>query len=316
MAKSTTTSKPQSSSNTGTTVPFLARQWLKLYHSVPRINLPGTNVRFGFVLVSAIFLFTVRSLAKPVYVSGFGWPADERATDMAAASVASICHSSLLCAALIVAFLNHKFTPCGRLDQAPIWWQDFVDAILAFCTGYMVYDTVFNLIYLNWDSDLNMPVLDFGDYLFLGHHFATSSYMTSARIIRAGYMSAMSCMLLGEITNPLHNSWFITTYAKEVPDYVYGEKMQAFEAAVEALFAPAYLAMRSFIAPCVFLYVTYDLIFTKQGRANIPLGLNLYWNFLIWAVVFGSYFEIVKTWDIVARVYFGSSSESGGGQEL
>jgi hypothetical protein len=311
-----TQSKSEATTDSDEQVPILAQKWIQVFHAVPRINFPGTNVGFGFVLASAMFLVTVRSLAKPVFVA-LGWPADEHATDMAAASIASICHSSLLSTALIVAFLNHKFVPSEKLDQAPLWWQDFVDAILAFCTGYMCYDTAFNLVYLNWDSSLGRPVLGFSEYLFLGHHFATSSYMTSNRVIRAGYFSAMACMLLGEITNPLHNAWFITGYAKTIPEHVYGEKMQAFEAFIEAVFAPAYLAIRSFIAPVVFLYVTIDLL-SKRGRANIPLALNLYWNFLIWAVVFGSYFEMVKTWEIVARVYLSNSTtpaSSDGGEE-
>eukprot|EP00978_Attheya_sp_CCMP212_P027220 scaffold91019_cov49-Attheya_sp.AAC.3 len=43
-----------------------------------------------------------------------------------------------------------------------------------------------------------------------------------------------------------------------------------------------------FLGPVFFAYTTKDL-FSKQGRQNIPLGLNIPWNIMIWGVVIGSF---------------------------
>jgi hypothetical protein len=48
-------------------------------------------------------------------------------------------------------------------------------------------------------------------------------------------------------------------------------------------------------------------MFTKKGRANIPLGLNIFWNLLIWGVVFGSGSWIVKTYNMLANFVAGTT---------
>jgi hypothetical protein len=42
------------------------------------------------------------------------------------------------------------------------------------------------------------------------------------------------------------------------------------------------------IGPVFFAYTTIDLL-SKQGRQNVPLGLNISWNIMIWGVVIGSF---------------------------
>ena len=141
----------------------------------------------------------------------------------------------------------------------------------------------------------------------------TSVYMISARVIGAGYMSAMICMLLGEITNPLHNLYFFGEKALTL-ECCNGPFVQSFHSTVTIAFAAAYFLVRVIIAPPFFLLVTFVLLFTKRGRANIPLPLNVFWNLLIWGVCFGSGSWIQKCYNIVADFVAGDSNSGVGGE--
>lgn len=111
--------------------------------------------------------------------------------DFAAASVAGVVHSSLLCPGLIAAFWSHSYNPSEHMSKAPHrWWQQSVDALLQFCTGYMIYDAIF-IVMMRTDLSLSwVPAFEPDDYLFLMHHMMTATYMTQARIYQAGHMSA------------------------------------------------------------------------------------------------------------------------------
>ena len=282
----------------------MANFYLKLYHALPLINIPFTKFNISFSLLSATFLSFIRFSSESILVSQFGWPEDATPTREAAASCAAICHSTILCTGLIVAFMTQKYDVAAKIkDQGAAvgktWWPDFADALLQFCTGYMVYDTCFNILWLRWNSELHIFEFGMDDYLFLGHHIVTSTYMSSARVLGAGYMSAMICMLLGEITNPLQNLYMMAEVAVTL-DCCNGPFAQQFHSFVTVAFAAAYFSVRVAIAPPFFAMITYVLLFTKRGRSNVPLGLNIFWNMLIWGVVFGSTSWILKCYHILA----------------
>jgi hypothetical protein len=281
-------------------IPAIAKRWLTAYDAVPQINVPLTNLNVSFVLASATFLLCFRLAAEQFLTTVFNWPEGHVNTKMAAASMISICHSLILVGGLLTAFRScAKYSPSERLDAAPLWWQQFVDAVLQFCTGYMVYDAIYNVYLVRIQPGDWVPTFGLEDYLFLAHHMITATYMTSARVVKAGYMSAMMCMLLGEITNPVHNSFFIAEQAMGL-DCCNGAFGQKVYSVVEVAFAASYFFTRVFIAPIGLGHVSYDL--TRNGRKNkIPLGLNILWNFMIWAVIFGSYFEIAKCYSILKK---------------
>jgi len=300
--------KPIIMSNT-TSIPVVAKFFLTLYHALPVVNVPFTQFNISFSLLSAAFLSSVRFLSEFILVSSFGWPKDATPTQDAAASCASICHSTILCTGLIVAFLTQRYDVAAKIkDQGADkkWWPDLADSLLQFCTGYMIYDTFIGILYTRWNSELQ--TIEFGpdDHLFLAHHFMTTSYMTSARIIGAGYMSAMICMLLGELTNPLQNLYMIGNLAMSL-DCCNGPTAQQFHSWITVAFAAAYFTVRVFIGPPFFLLTTYALLFTKKGRANVPLMLNIAWNIMIWGVVFGSGSWIVKCYNILVEFAAGST---------
>jgi hypothetical protein len=67
---------------------------------------------------------------------------------------------------------------------------------------------------------------------------------------------------------------------------------------------------RVVLAPPMFAGVSYCLLFTKKGWTNVPLPINLLWNLMIWAVVFGSTSWIVKCHGILMD--FVAEYNSGG----
>lgn len=307
------------SSSTDSSIPAVANFYLKLYHGIPKANVPFTKFNVSFSLVSAIFLTIVRFTSEYMLVNSFGWPEGVTTTTEASSCCASICHSTILCTGLIVAFQTQTYDVAAKItDQSTPnkWWPDFADALLQFCTGYMIYDSCINILWLRYDPEVSLlvPQLIGEDYLFLAHHTVTSIYMISARVIGAGYMSAMVCMLLGELTNPLHNMYFLGEHAMSL-ECCNGPAAQQFHNAVTIVFAAAYFLFRVVIAPPFFASITYVLLFTKKGRANVqPLGLNIFWNILIWGVCFGSEGWIRKCYHIVADFF--AAAQQTGGEEL
>ena len=69
----------------------------------------------------------------------------------------------------------------------------------------MIYDALVQFIADRWVPGSG-PVLSVADWMFLGHHAATSFYMTSARVVKAGHMSAMALMFFGEVSRSLSSS--------------------------------------------------------------------------------------------------------------
>ena len=285
--------------------PLLCRAWIGLYNSLPH-TAGGFDV--SLTLLTIVALTCLRFLSETVQESVFGWPQNEMITKEAAASAVAIFHSCNLVPALFLLFLSYGYSPSQRLDVAPKWYRDCVTALLQFCTGYMVYDGVLNIVLLKWENGLSSA-----DYMFLGHHMATTLYMTSTRVVRAGHMSAMMCMFLGELTNPLHNSYYIADYAQKL-DCCNGETSQRMHHIIAMSFSALYVLMRAVVAPVMCLHMSYDL--AVRGRKNgIPVALLLVWNFLIWAVILGSIPWVEDCWNMLQKGLFSGDSADTGSEE-
>ena len=141
--------------------------------------------------------------------------------------------------------------------------------------------------------------------MFLGHHIATSLYMTSTRIIGAGHMSAMMCMFLGEVTNPLHNSFYIAEFAQGL-ECCNGELSQQLYYYIMMAFSMSYVLVRTFIGPLVCLHMTFNLWTRGRRDSGIPSWLLGIWTFLIWGVLVGSIPWIQDCYNMVLK---GSSAD-------
>lgn len=290
-------------------VPSMLRPTLSLVRALPKIYFPGTKFNVGFTIFSAIFLIAFR-YAAVAFLESYGWAANNTMTAMAAASVGSILHSFILVPQLGVLLMTQPFVPSARMNSAPQWWQESADSMLQLCTGYMIYDCLISFVVDKWVPGVGLVYAD-GDSMFVFHHIATSIYMTSARIIGAGHQSAMICMFLGEFSNPFQNMFYFLQFALKM-DCCNGSFTQTAYMYTEFSFALVYAVIRIFIGPVFFAYTSKDL-FSKQGRQNIPLVLNIPWNIMIWGVVFGS---LPWIQDCVEMVSDGLETKYGMNSEL
>eukprot|EP00980_Cylindrotheca_fusiformis_P019337 scaffold6638_cov127-Cylindrotheca_fusiformis.AAC.21 len=266
--------------------------------AMPQFNFPFTSLPFSLVIISAAFLVCVRILANKVLESVFGWPRGATVTDQAASSIPAIVHSTLLSPGLIAAFMVRSYSPLEHISAASGEWQELANALLQFCTGYMLNDTIFLIYRAQQSSGSIIPKFNSGDILFLGHHAVTIFYMTQTRVYKAGHMSAMMCMLLGELSNPLHNSYFIIEIAKDL-ECCKGRTLRLAQAVVPKVFAAVYTLLRVVVAPPIFVYTTWALLSSDGDKKYLPLSVRLIWAFMIWAVVFGSIPEVVTCKNIL-----------------
>jgi len=273
------------------TLPLLLRPWIHLYRKTPKLIIPGTKIDIAFTLASALVLTCIDYGSALFLTTLGGWPAQSKHTRAAAGSVATIFHSTSLVLGLGAALSTQKYDPSGHMDDHPDWWVAGAHALIQFCTGYMIYDSAVQFIADRWQKGVG-PVLSAADYMFLGHHAATSFYMVSARLCEAGHMSAMILMFTGEFTAPIMNVLRISRTAgnEDVSSYsILGRRLlQIIYPYVEYLYALLYATFRIIIGPICAAHLTYDILLTKKGRKNVPVGLSVVWLVMVWGVLLGS----------------------------
>ncbi|KAL7445592.1 hypothetical protein ACHAXH_007746 [Discostella pseudostelligera] len=260
-------------------IPPILQPWISLYRSTPKFNIPGTSVDISFSLHCAA-IFSILRIAARYALYWLGWTVGCD-TNYTAACLVSIFHSSLLLPGLAAVLLSQKFVPSGQMLTSPIWYQDATNSLMGFCTGYMIYDSVMGYIIETWQPGIG-PVLSGDDWMFLGHHILTTLYMVSARWQKAGHMSAMVLMFNGEFSAPIMNVHFILEKAMQQDCCKDIAWLSALFAINEHIFSAVYLICRVVVSPFVISYVTYDLLFTRSGRRNVPLWLSISWMPMCW----------------------------------
>jgi len=292
-------------------LPKLVQYWFKVLSMVPSLKFPGTQMEIGFTLFSSIVLFCIRLLGIQLLQQIFSWPIEPKSIAIeGSASIVGIVHSTLLCPGLMVAFSNHRYHPSEPRKCAPMWWQTFIDTLIQFCTGYMIYDG--SMILLNrFDFDtMTMMPLQGDDILFLGHHLATTLYMIQTRIYQAGHMSAMMCMVLGELSNPSMNLWFITSKAMTLQCCQDNIIVQMIHKYNEIFFCLIYLMLRVILGPLICIHMSYNIFCSQHAKDYLPIPLRMFWNAMIWMVILGSYSWIVFTYGLLMKHFDGSTTES------
>jgi len=282
-------SKPNDSS-----IPTICQFWIKLQATLPSCQIFG--MEFSVTIACALALTCVRYLSEFVMVSVFDWPAHVYITKNAAASVPSIVHSTFLVPALIACFWNNPYRPSAALQDEPVWYQQTASALLQLTTAYMLYDGLVNVIWLN--ATLGDGVFQGDPLMFLGHHIATAVYMISTRVVQAGHQSAMICMLVGEITNPFHNGYFIAIAAQKL-DCCNGPFSQQLYRMFEFLFASSYFVARAIVAPPLWIHLTFALVARRNPR--IPWGLVGLRVALVWLVELASMPYVISCWTMAVN---------------
>lgn len=262
---------------------------LYCYRTLPKIIKIG-KLDFTFTFASCAGLSILRIGFFKLLTAFYGWPARTKMTTDASASLASIVHSILLCWCLTEWFWKlglKAYSPSGRLsdhDNNPDL-KDAAVACLQFCTGYMLFDSLW-LVGDAYQLDI-LPMTEF-ETLVLMHHFLTSFYMISCRVIGAGHISAMILMLTGEISNPLMNGMFVTRFAIQLECCRQSKTILILHSLLEHSFAVVYIAFRTTIGPACAIHLAWDVLFSKTGRQNIPLMLSVIWVIMVVGVLVGS----------------------------
>ena len=267
-------------------IPFILRPWIHLYCSTPKICIPGTDIDIVWSFRCAIF-FSILRLTFRYALYYLGWPVGSPDTYLASACMTSFCHSSLMLPGLAAILLSQKYVPSGKLQTSPMWYQDATHSLMGFCTGYMIYDSILGYVVETWQPGIG-PVLSADDWMYVIHHALTAMYMTTARWKKAGHMSAMMLMFNGEFSAPImnmHHLLELATVQECWKDIAWLPTLFTYN---EQMFSLIYIICRVAVSPFVIGYVSYDLLFTKRGRRNVPLWLSLSWMPMCWGVQFGS----------------------------
>jgi len=285
-------------------VPSLLKPWIFLYKKVPNIiNING--VGFTFAVLSFLYLAVWR-ISSLYLLYSLGWPSwpDNYLTQKAVGSAVAIVHAIQLEFPLFACLLAQPFIPSKRMDASPLWLQHATNALLEFCTGYMIHDTIFIMIraYETGES------LNNSDLSFIGHHIACSIYMNSARLVGAGHLSAMMLMFTGEFTCPFQNAHAMLGFALDTA-CCNGTITQLLHKYIELVSCILYCFFRTFVGPICALYIMYDLIFTKNGRKNVPVALSVFWCIPMWGVLIGSIPWIKECYGLILDFTNGQQQE-------
>lgn len=294
-------------------VPFLAQATLAFYSFSPKVTICGLD--FGFSLLSMAFFAVMRCVMKQFVLNNLlEWPLETAETNFSAAClVGGIFHTPFLCLMLGMLLTSRPFRPAARFDEYPPWWQDTCHAMLQLCTGYMIYD--FSVIL--WDryhENNGTIVLNESDPLYMAHHFMTSFYMISVRLVGAGQGSALICMFLGEITNPFFNTYLALEDATKIIWCCQSAAwFTTLHRSMEFCSAASYVLVRAVIAPFVLgVYTCGHLLLRNPTTGGTPLWLRLLYCLLIWAVLLGSGSWIEKFWLEVLSPYWNQLSVAAG----
>jgi TLC domain len=147
-----------------------------------------------------------------------------------------------------------------------------------------LYDTAIQLLADQWIPGVGV-VFTKVNILFIVHHLVAFLYMTSTRLLRAGHMSAMILMFLGEATAPIMNLRRISNTATLLQSTSLLVDLHPW---IEVVYAALYLFFRCLAGPVCTLHLMYDLLLTKEGRRNVPVPLSLFWITISWGIMIGS----------------------------
>jgi len=145
-------------------------------------------------------------------------------------------------------------------------------AAILWCTGYMVADTIYMLIWARHET------------LFLLHHTATLLYMLSCLAVGRGDLSTCLCIYLGEVTNPINNSYAIS-------NVLHSEGLISARPnfAAACALASSFVFVRILYAPIGVCWVIFVHLFLRPGGAAIPILVRLLWAALPLMVTHASF---------------------------
>lgn len=231
----------------------------------------------NLVLIASVCLFTA------VYFIGYLFVVHKLYKGQLRYDAAS-CGISLIHGSAVAVLSCHQiFSQKWVLDAPNTHMQD---KIMEYSMAYFIVDLV------------NYVITNPGDYLFIGHHVATLTYMISCRyFIEHGAMSVMCLIAAGEITSPIQNIWTLSRMARE--DSPTAKKIYT---NLSPFFTLFFTVVRGGFGP----YLTWVLgKFYLGGHADkiMPRWLACCWMFKIAFAIFGSMVWVYKLWVGLIKFY-------------
>jgi hypothetical protein len=273
-------SNSNSNSNSNKCHPAL-KSWSRLYEATPKIYLPFTEFDIGFVLVSLSVCSSFRLLSEFLFINVLKFNPNTYKTVESAGGLTSMAHAIVLLFGLYHCLISQPYIPSAKIQGTPIHYQNSVSTMLQMCTGYMLYDLFFMARANNWTFHED-------DIAFCGHHVVTMLYMSQCRVLGVGHISAMGLMFTGEFSNPLQNGHLVTKFAIQQSHLSPTSFFHIIHPFVEYAFAVVYAIMRGIVGPIQIHHIAYDLLFTKQGKANVPIVVSIIWSIMIFGIIGGS----------------------------
>ena len=122
-------------------IPSILVGWLRLYRAIPTgLKIPFTKIDVSFTIASALFLACFDLLTAELLCSVMGWTKGSVDTRAVAGSLTTIFHGTILVFGLGTCLATQPYSPSGKMDDHPTWWQDAASSLIQLCTGYMLYD--------------------------------------------------------------------------------------------------------------------------------------------------------------------------------
>ncbi|KAJ7532090.1 hypothetical protein O6H91_14G072000 [Diphasiastrum complanatum] len=165
--------------------------------------------------------------------------------------------------------------------------SSFQNGVMEFSMAYFLVDL---LHYLYAVPD---------DYLFIGHHISTLTYMLSCRYFtRHGATSVMYLIAVGEATTPLQCVWNLSRMARE--DHRLAMQIYTF-------LSPIFTVIFTFVRGCLGPYLLWKLSsFYLRGQSSssvIPRWLAYFWMLKAALAVVGSLLWVYKLWVGLFKFY-------------
>ena len=295
--------------------PPLFAMWLSLYQSTPKVRVvAGQDI--GFLIACVAFLWTVRVCLFQILINVFHWPSDHTNTHEAAACATGIVHSLNLVPNLWYLLRNTggkiPYSPSAPIKAYPRWWQQGVDAMMQLCCAHMVHDALFGVLLLRYDVATRTLNLTDMDPIYLAHHVVTFAFMMSNLLYGAGQTAGITCMFLGEFTNPVFNGNTVGQLSLGLgdSDCCGGPVADAIRSGLTLVNAILFVPMRGFFMPAFALWITISFFGSSDGQ-KMNIVLRLVWTILMWGIVVGSLPFVPNEWDLIVQHFTGSDGEGG-----
>mmetsp|Transcript_39701 Transcript_39701/g.97578 ORF Transcript_39701/g.97578 Transcript_39701/m.97578 type:complete len:271 (+) Transcript_39701:57-869(+) len=245
----------------------------------------ATNVPLAALFLGMVFTFSVIRMSAARACKTFGGICDERTLFILGGSVVAYLHAIPACIVSSVLLIRNGDWSVTRPTELRVAAPNTSAeaALVVYTLAFMVYDTVFMIV--------SLP-----DVLYILHHLATILYIGSALWIGRGARGIMLCLLWGEITNPLQNTWIIVSALHDAGNegLFRARKVLTWSTAV-ALFV-----LRFIYLPFGLLYVLWigfgfsDLSGQPdRGAAEVPYALRVIWLLVPSAIIAGTALFIV-----------------------